>query len=249
MKQKLIHKKREKEKTILDTKQKSSQRLALQALQKQLQIIRLKEWLVLISFVFGAALLRVPMQAVPSAEPLTFFAILAGWLFGKKKGFLAGASSLYISNFLVFGGHGPWTFFQALGFGIAGFIGGFLRKNTSIFESILYMLIATLIFEVVVNIGSMWMFPFSIFTLFLTALPFTLIHLVSNSIFALFLPIVKKVIYEKGKFNEKELCINLINRYSNKFKFNRTKTTKTTIKQWFSNISNKINRKHYNRVL
>jgi len=245
MKQKLIKKFKKKKIVVVEQKLKSSQRLALQALQKQLQVIRLKEWLVLISFIFGAALLRVPMQAVPSAEPLTFFAILAGWLFGRKKGFLAGASSLYISNFLMFGGHGPWTLFQALGFGVAGFIGGFLRKKSTIFETILYVAIATLIFEIIINIGSIWMFPFSIFTLFLTALPFTLIHLASNSIFALFLPITKKVIYEKGKFNEKELCINLINRYSTKFKLNRAKTATSKIRDWFSNINNKVYRKHY----
>ena len=69
------------------------------------------------------------MQAVPSAEPLTFFAILAGWLFGRNKGFLAGASSLYISNFFMFGGQGPWSIFQAVGFGIAGWLGGTLRKK------------------------------------------------------------------------------------------------------------------------
>ncbi len=230
MKQKTIYKTKIKKKgeVIVDEKQKSFQRLALHALEKQLQIMKLKEWLFLISFIFGAALLRVPMQAVPSAEPLTFFAILAGWLFGKKKGFLAGISSLYISNFLVFGGQGIWTFFQALGFGIAGFLGGFLRKNASVFETVLYMAIATLIFEIIVNIGSLFMFPFSIFTLFLTALPFTLIHLVSNSIFALFLPITKKVVYEKGRFNEKELCINLINRYSSKFKFSGIKGKEST---------------------
>lgn len=245
MKQKLIQRKKTKTKVLSDTKQKSAQRLALSALQKQLQIIRLKEWLVLISFVFGAALLRVPMQAVPSAEPLTFFAILAGWLFGRKKGFLAGASSLYISNFLMFGGHGPWTVFQALGFGIAGFIGGFLRKKSTIIETVVYVAIATLIFEIIINIGSLWMFPFSIFTLFLTALPFMLIHLVSNSIFALFLPITKKVIYEKGKFNEKELCTNLINRYSGKFKLDRAKTATSKIRNWLNNINNKVNRKHY----
>lgn len=249
MKQKLIHKKTKKEKVVVDAKQKSSQRLAIAALQKQLQIIRLKEWLILISFIFGAALLRVPMQAVPSAEPLTFFAILAGWLFGRKKGFLAGASSLYISNFLMFGGQGIWTLFQAIGFGAAGFIGGFLRKKASVFEAVIYMIIATLIFEIVINIGSLFMFPFSIFTLFLTALPFTLIHLISNSIFALFLPITKKVIYEKGKFNEKELCTSLIDRYSGKFKLGGVKRKTNKIRDWLNNIRDKINRQHYSRVL
>jgi energy-coupling factor transport system substrate-specific component len=206
---------KKKEIVVVEKKSKAAQRLALHALQKQLHILKLREWLILISFVFGAALLRVPMQAMPNVEPLTFFAILAGWLFGKKKGFLAGASSLYISNFLVFGGQGPWTIFQVIGYGIAGFLGGFLRKKATVIETVVLVAIATLIMQIIFNIGWGIMSGFNIFLAFLTAIPFTLTHLVSNSIFALFLPKARKFIYEKGKFNEKELCIALINRARN----------------------------------
>jgi energy-coupling factor transport system substrate-specific component len=208
MRQKSILKQKKKQKQ----KTRASERVAVHALQKQMQVLRLKEYLFIVAFIVGGALLRVPMQAVPSAEPISFFALLAGWLFGKKKGFLVGASSLYISNFFVFGGHGIWTVFQALGFGIVGFLGGFLRKKSSLFEVVLLTIIATIIYETIVNIGSVLMFPgFNIFILFLTALPFMLIHLVSSSLFALFLPKVRKMIYERGGFHEKELCAKLLN--------------------------------------
>ncbi|MBW2980063.1 hypothetical protein KY360_01425 [Candidatus Woesearchaeota archaeon] len=217
MKQKAVvkQKKKSKKKKVIVVEQKSTtaQKVALHALQKQLQVLRLKEWLVLIGFVFGAALLRVPMQAVPSAEPLTFFAILSGWMFGRRKGFLAGASSLYVSNFLVFGGPGPWTIFQAIGFGIAGFAGGFLRKKSKILECLIIVAIATLIFETIMNLSSAMFFPASVLVLFFTAIPFTLTHLVSNSIFALFLPKAKELIYEKGNFNEREICEKALKRY------------------------------------
>ncbi|MCX6709808.1 MAG: hypothetical protein NTV63_02520, partial [Candidatus Woesearchaeota archaeon] len=106
-----------------------NERLAFEAVSREIQVLRLREILVLSGFILGAAGLRATMQFLPSVEPLTFFAMLSGFLFGKKKGFIAGASSLYLSNFLVFGGQGPWTLFQALGFGIAGFLGGFLKGN------------------------------------------------------------------------------------------------------------------------
>ena len=217
MKQKAVLKQKKKQKkkevVIVEQKSKSAQNVALHALQKQMQVLKLKEYLVLIGFGLGAALLRVPMQAVPSAEPLTCFAVLAGWLFGKKKGFLVGASSLYISNFLVMGGHGPWTLFQAIGFGVAGFLGGFLRKKSRIWEGIVIIAIGTLIFELIMNLSSVIFLPASIFVLFLSAIPFITVHLVSNSIFALFLPKAKELIYEKGKFNEKEICEKAIKRF------------------------------------
>jgi hypothetical protein len=211
--QKLVLKKKKKSKQ----KQKLSlkQRLAQTSVQKQLQILELREWLVIIGFTLGAAALRVPMQAIPSAEPITFFALLSGWLFGKRKGFLTGVGALYVSNFLVFGGQGIWTIFQAIGFGIAGFLGGFLGKKAKVWQIIGISIIATIIFEITINIGSLFMFPFGFLTLFLTALPFGIIHLISNSAFALLIPQTKAFIEKKGEFDQKEVCKKLLDRFKN----------------------------------
>lgn len=236
MKQKLKLKLKKKEKQETKQKLNQKQRLALHALQKQLQILKLKEWLIIIGFIGGAALLRIPMQAAPNVEPITFFAILAGWLFGKKKGFLTGASAGYISNFFVFGGQGPWTIFQVLGWGLAGFLGGFLRKKSKVFEVVIMAAIATLLYQLIVNTAWAFMLSkvlsISIFISFLTALPFILPQLISNSVFALFLPKARKIIYEKGHFNEKELCANLISRLGGNPYFSWIKKfKKTTAKQ------------------
>ncbi|MCK5282496.1 MAG: hypothetical protein KAK00_03740 [Nanoarchaeota archaeon] len=198
----------------------SSQRLAIKAVQKQLQLLRLKEILLLLGFTVGAALVRVPMQIVPSAEPLTFFAILAGWLFGRKKGFAVGAASLYISNFFVFGGHGPWTLFQTIGFGIAGWLGGFLRKKASYGEVVMITLIATLAFEIIMNSATPFFMGPSLFLAFALALPFIITHLVSNFLFSLALPSAKKFVEKTGGFNEKDICVNILNKYNINTKFN-----------------------------
>ena len=209
--QKLKLKKKTKQKSEQELTQK--ERLAQKLVQKQLQVLKLKEWLVVIGFMFGAAALRVPMQAIPSAEPITFFALLAGWLFGKRKGFLVGAGALCASNFLVFGGQGIWTIFQALGFGVAGMLGGFLGKKAGLWKVIGVTALATVLFEFIVNVGSIFMFPFAVFSLFLTALPFSLVHITSNACFAFLLPKTKKLIYEKGEFNQKEVCKKLLDRF------------------------------------
>ena len=234
--QKLILKKKKKSEEKSEQSQKkelsTEQKVALQAVQKQLQLLKLREWLVLAGFVFGGAALRVPMQAIPSAEPITFFAILAGWLFGKKKGFITGAAAGYMSNFFMFGGQGPWSIFQVFAWGAAGFLGGFIRnikpsKNYFLFwiRSIIPLMIitvlSTLIFDISLNIGWSFFMPFGILTLILSGLPFLLIHLVSNIGFSLLLPFARKFTYEKGKFNEMELCKAVIDRINSKFKPNR----------------------------
>jgi energy-coupling factor transport system substrate-specific component len=139
--------------------------------------------------------------------------MLSGWLFGKKKGFIAGASSLYLSNFFVFGGQGPWTLFQALAFGIAGFSGGFLRKKAKIFECIMVTLVVSLIFEIIMNISSLIFIPATIFTAFFLGIPFLIIHLISNGVFASLLPKVKNYIEQEGHFNEKEIYLEMINKF------------------------------------
>ena len=199
-------KEREKEKAGLNAEQK----MALHALQKQKQILELKEWLFVIGFVGIASLLRVPMQVIPNAEPLTFFALLSGWLFGWKKGVLAGVSSLYISNFLVFGGNGPWTIFQVVGYGLVGFMGSLLRKKATIPEVLALTFIATLSLQLIFNLGWSIFIGFNFIAAMMTGLIFTAIHIVSNLVFATALPKVRKMVYEKGKFDEKELCSSLI---------------------------------------
>lgn len=215
-----------KQKKKKERKLSSSQKVALHAVQKQLQVLKLKELLILIGFSGGSAFLRIPMQAFPSVEPITFFAILVGWLFGKRKGFLVGASAGFLSNFFMLGGHGPWTFFQVLGWGIAGFLGGFLKNIKpsktwilylkSIIPVILLTALASIIFDLITNIGWVLFMPFSIIAILISGIPFMLIHLISNLIFSFFLPLARRFVYEKGHFNEKDICLDIINRFRNK---------------------------------
>jgi len=214
VKQKLVLKQKEKQKQekqeLTETKLDLKARVAVHALQKQMQVLNLREAIVLASFILGAALLRIPMQAVPSAEPITFFAVLAGWLFGRYKGALVGATSLYISNFFMFGGQGPWTIFQLIGFGIAGYLGGFLRKKSSFVETLFVVFVATVLFEITMNLSSSVFFGFNPLLAFVTALPFSIIHIMSNSVFSLFIPKAKALIDEKAAFNEREIAKKLI---------------------------------------
>lgn len=203
---------KEKSEAVEKTKKKLSlkQKLVQRVLQKQIQIIKLKEWLAVAGFVLSAATLRAVMQVAPSVEPITFFALLGGCLFGKKKGFLIGAGALYASNFLVFGGQGFWTPFQALGFGLAGVLGGFLSKKAKLWSVFLITILATIIFEIIVNLGMFFLFPN-----LLAAIPFIVIHLISNGVFSFLLPAAKEAIYEKGKFNQKEICTKLLQKFEN----------------------------------
>lgn len=153
-----------------------------------------------VSLLSLAVIGRIALQHVPSIEPIIPLAIIAGILFGLKEGFIFGSTAYIISNFFVWGMQGPWTVFQALGAGIAGSLGFFLKDKKVIkpIDLILFSVIGTIIFEIIMNIsGSILGIGFftgflAIPLYFLTSLPFGIAHVAGNVFFArIFYPIIK----------------------------------------------------------
>lgn len=64
---------------------------------------------------------------VPFFKPLVGIVIITGIALGPESGFLCGATSGFVSNFIF--GQGPWTPWQMFAFGIAGFLAGLLFQK------------------------------------------------------------------------------------------------------------------------
>ena len=60
-------------------------------------------------------------------KPVYAFTIISGIAFGSAGGFMTGALTMLISNFLF--GQGPWTPWQMLALGLIGFISGVLTER------------------------------------------------------------------------------------------------------------------------
>lgn len=69
---------------------------------------------------------RAAFIMVPHFKPMVGIIIITAMAFGAESGFLTGAVSGFVSNFLF--GQGPWTPWQMFAFGIAGFLAGLLAK-------------------------------------------------------------------------------------------------------------------------
>ncbi len=67
---------------------------------------------------------RCLFAAIPSFKPSTFIIIVAGYVFGPLPGFMVGATTALVSN--IFFGQGPWTVWQMLAWGLAGFAAGLM---------------------------------------------------------------------------------------------------------------------------
>jgi energy-coupling factor transport system substrate-specific component len=192
------------------SKKKQKRKLIVLQLQRQIQIQKQKELFLISSLILAGALGRAALQYLPSVEPITMISILAGILFGKRKGAFVGASSFYLSNFLVFGGQGPWTMFQMIGAGIAGYLGGFAKKNNLILI-LLVTFIATILYELIVNLTGIFFVGIYLLPIYyLTSLPFSFIHLISNLFFVLGVPKFANWIENKAKFKEIEERISTL---------------------------------------
>lgn len=71
-----------------------------------------------------AAASRAAFAFLPGFKPITGIIMIAGIAFGAEVGFLTGALGLFASNFLF--SQGPWTPWQMLAYGIAGFLAGLI---------------------------------------------------------------------------------------------------------------------------
>lgn len=74
-----------------------------------------------------AVVARVAFIWVPYFKPIAAIVMIAGIALGSRSGFLVGAISLLVSDFVF--GQGPWTPWQMLAYGIAGFVAGFLAER------------------------------------------------------------------------------------------------------------------------
>jgi energy-coupling factor transport system substrate-specific component len=191
-----------------ELKQKSQQGTLLLSAQRTKYSLK-RKLLLMMGLTSLGILGRAAFQFIPSVEPLTPLAILTGFLLGPISGFISGVVGFYLSNFLVWGFQGPWTIFQCLGAGLAGFIGGLIGKlgKKSRTKFLISTFIGIIVYEIIVTVsmGIMFAFPLLLFYI-ITSIPFSLIHLSSSLGFSFsfyeFKDQIKKL---KGGLIEKEI--------------------------------------------
>ncbi len=157
---------------------------------------------------------RAAFFMVPQFKPVVAIVIISGVCLGKESGFLIGAMTGFVSNFIF--GQGPWTPWQMFCFGIIGFIAGMLFEKTlvlktprkrQIFLCIYGGLAAFFIYGGIIDLWTiLGMTPepkLATFVLAYTvALPFNLIHAAATVFFLYFItnPMINKLERVKLKY-------------------------------------------------
>lgn len=75
---------------------------------------------------------RAAFVMLPFFKPMLGIIMITGMAFGPGAGFLTGAVSGFVSNFIF--GQGPWTPWQMFSYGIGGVLAGLFRRKSVMHE-------------------------------------------------------------------------------------------------------------------
>lgn len=143
---------------------------------------------------------RFLFSFIPHFKPVTAMVVITGIYMGYEYGFICGAFTALISNFIF--GQGPWTPFQMFAWGLIGLIAGLLGKyfEKNLVLLLIYGAIAGVLFSLLMDVWTtLWYdggFNIARFvTNVVTAIPVTLTYSISNIVFLFVLikPIGKKL--------------------------------------------------------
>ena len=136
--------------------------------------------------------LAVVGRFIPFFKPVAALTIISAIYIGIDAGFLVGSLSIVLSNFYF--GQGPWTPFQMLAFGLVGLIAALL--NEPLRKSRVFLLIfgavSGFLLSAVMDVWTVIWYNGSFdvklyLTAFVTALPHTILYVISNVIFLYFM--------------------------------------------------------------
>lgn len=147
---------------------------------------------------------RAIFIVTPQFKPCAAIIVITGIMLGKQSGFLCGALTAFVSNFIF--GQGPWTPWQMIAFGLVGLISAVIfygkrerYADNRILLGIYGFLITFLLYGFIMDTSTVLMYTdklrFSTFmATYLSGLYFNIIHGLSTLIFLL---ILSKSIFSK----------------------------------------------------
>ena len=150
-----------------------------------------------------AIVLKLPILSVPNVEFFTFVVFSSGFLLGTLEGCLVGiiSMSLYTSIITPYGLPPlPIAFAQVFSMALIGIAGGISRMLPTSFPKRLKFLTIglfglglTLIYDLLTNLATAYVMG-QFFPVMISAIPFALIHILSNvAIFVVLTPVLLKL--------------------------------------------------------
>lgn len=162
-----------------------------------------------------AVVSRLAFYLVPEVKPIGAVVIVSGICLGAKRGYIVGAFSMFVSNFMF--GQGIWTPFQMVAMGLVGLIAGLIFKvvkPTNINLAIVGFILTSVLYGLIVDMSSVISFYGNnitlqgIMSIYASGVPFSAVFGISTAIFLLlfgnaFITKVDRINIKYGLINKK----------------------------------------------
>lgn len=182
--------------------------------RKKLQV---RELVITASVIAIAVASRGAFFFLPQIKPTCAILIIAAIAFGAEFGFVSGALTMLLSNFIY--GQGMWTPFQMLGMGLTVFFCAMIfhsdKKKNRFVTAVICGIICFVVYGIIVDLGSVFMMAASlnlksIISIYASGLYFNLVHAICTTvIIALIQPIITekldRIKIKYGVFTEKNI--------------------------------------------
>lgn len=173
-----------------------------------------KEIALIASLISIAVVSRAVFYLVPQVKPIGAAVIVSGICLRSKRGYLVGAFSAFISNFIF--GQGIWTPFQMVALGLVGFLSGLIFsrvKANKINLALVGFVLTFALYGFIVDLSTVLMLSnsFSLssaLAVYGAGLPFSLIFGLTTSIFLVLFgeAFIKKINRIKTKYGVCEVA-------------------------------------------
>ena len=132
---------------------------------------------------------RILLDPIPNVQPVTVLVLLAGAYFGAPRAIALAAIIALASNAMLLG-HGPWTLFQAIGWGGVALVGAILANRIVVEGNVRIGLLAVIAaisglafnwfvsLSILLDVGPPMLIPY-----LLNGLAFDLYHVAGNVMF------------------------------------------------------------------
>ena len=132
---------------------------------------------------------RILLDPIPNVQPVTVLVLMAGAYFGAPRAIALAATIALASNVMLLG-HGPWTLFQAVGWGAIGLVGALMSRRIVVEGRVRIGLLAVIAaasglafnwfvsLSILLEAGSSMLVPY-----LLNGLVFDLYHVAGNVLF------------------------------------------------------------------
>ena len=175
----------------------------------ELKSISAREITLVASLIALAVVSRAAFYLIPEVKPIAAVVIASAVCLGAERGYIVGAFSMFVSNFIF--SQGIWTPFQMAAMGLVGFIAGIIfKRSTNKYLLALYgFLSASFLYGLIVDISTIFMSLgdnitlSGVLSIYAAGMPFNLTFGIATAVFLFFFGegFIKKIQRINTKYN------------------------------------------------